>query len=164
MHSGRLVDVFNVKDEDIDIETIAHQLSMLCRFNGAVREFYSVAEHCVHLSYQVAPEYAAHALLHDASEAYFGDLVWPLKRTGHFEYFRDKEALLMIKIYAHFGLAPGEPVEVYTKDKEAAFHEGSALVPGFKPRQARPTLYPCWSPAVAREKYLARFKELFNGF
>ena len=127
-------------------------------------QFYSVAEHCVHLSYQVRPENAAHALLHDASEAFMGDIVWPMKRTGHFEYYRDAEDKLMKQIFARFGLSPGEPTEVYTLDKQAAQHEGSALVPGWKPKVYPATLYPCWSPSEARDKYLMRFEELFGGF
>ena len=65
--------------EDIDIEDIAHALSLTCRFNGHVKEFYSTAQHVV-LSSMFAPFYCKwEALHHDDSEAYISDLTSPVK-------------------------------------------------------------------------------------
>lgn len=65
----------------VDLEDIAHSLSNKCRFNGHCSEFYSVAQHCVHVAMLVHDErLRIPALLHDASEAYVGDVVSPLKR------------------------------------------------------------------------------------
>src|SRR5262249_40410739 len=62
------------------IEDIAQGLAHECRFNGHVREFYSVAEHCVRVSWLVPQAFALEGLLHDASEAYLKDVPSPLKK------------------------------------------------------------------------------------
>ena len=162
IYSGKLVDPFNVQASEIEINAIAHQLALINRFNGATTVPYSVAEHCIHVSYRVPPRYALYGLLHDASEAFMGDVVWPMKRSGHFEFYRTEEKKLQAKIYAKFGLHPAEPEIVNTVDKGLAFVEGSALVPGWSPKEKPPTIFPCWSWQEAEEKYLNRFEELVN--
>ena len=89
-HSGRMVNVCNVKHEDIHLGDIAQSLSRLARFNGHTMEFYSVAQHSVivrllvereakRLPPDVALKYARWGLLHDAHEAYIGDIASPLR-------------------------------------------------------------------------------------
>jgi 5'-deoxynucleotidase YfbR-like HD superfamily hydrolase len=83
--SGKNIDPLCPDPEDILIEDIAHALSNQCRFAGHVREFYSVAQHSVHVSQllQIAGEDSLTqlaGLLHDASEAYLVDLPTPIKR------------------------------------------------------------------------------------
>ena len=69
----------NPRIEDIDIEDIAHGLAYTCRFNGQTTEFYSVAQHSLMVADLVADELKLEALMHDAAEAYLGDVVKPLK-------------------------------------------------------------------------------------
>lgn len=64
---------------DVSIRDIARALSMTCRYGGHVKAFYSVAQHSIELSKLVHVEHRLAALLHDASEAYVGDLIRPIK-------------------------------------------------------------------------------------
>lgn len=81
----RTIDLLNPKPEDIHIEDIACGLSKICRFNGQIKEFYCVAQHsciCVDLAKRAGIEdkiLLLSILLHDASEAYCGDVIKPLK-------------------------------------------------------------------------------------
>lgn len=77
--SGQTIDLRNPTEENILIEDIAAALSKICRFGGNTSEFYSVAQHSVMVAL-IAPESCKfEALLHDASEAYLGDVISPLK-------------------------------------------------------------------------------------
>jgi uncharacterized protein len=76
---GRAVDLLSPDPASIHLEDIAHALSHLCRFTGHTERFYSVAEHSVLMSYMVPPSLAVAALMHDAAEAYLGDVSAPLK-------------------------------------------------------------------------------------
>lgn len=83
-YTGKKFYLFSPKD-DFDIRDIAHALANQCRFNGHTSVFYSVAQHCVligryldHVGYDA--RYVMAGLLHDAGEAYLGDIVTPLKR------------------------------------------------------------------------------------
>ena len=123
-HTGRHVDPLNVRAEDICLEDIAFALSNLCRFGGHVR-FYSVAEHCVRVCRAAPPELQRAALLHDAAEAYIGDIIRPLKRSiivqdadqcGGYadrEPIRDLEERIMCLIDDKWGDPPegaGQPI------------------------------------------------------
>jgi len=78
--TGRAFRPFEPRVEDVCIEDIAHALANMCRFNGHCREFYSVAQHSVHVSDWVAAPYKLAALLHDAAEAYMPDFCSPIKK------------------------------------------------------------------------------------
>lgn len=78
-HSGLHFNLLDPQPESIQITDIAHALSHICRFTGHTKEFYSVAEHSYLTSYLVEPTHALEALLHDAAEAYIGDVSSPLK-------------------------------------------------------------------------------------
>lgn len=83
--SGLTFDIANPTPEMVRIEDIAHALSRICRFGGHVEvEWYSVAEHCLlcaELAHRdkLPPEAKLAVLLHDAAEAYIGDVIKPLK-------------------------------------------------------------------------------------
>lgn len=117
-YKGHKFDFRDIQNSVIDLEDIAHSLSMQCRFNGHTKQFYSVADHSVNVSRTLPEEYALWGLLHDASEAYIGDLVRPLKQEmRHFTPFYDQiEAEIQRHIYDHFGLVGPEPEIVRTHD------------------------------------------------
>jgi hypothetical protein len=77
--SGRRVALLNPSPAQIVIGDIAHGLAHQCRFNGQTNRFYSVAQHSVLVASILPRELRLAGLLHDASEAYLGDIVQPLK-------------------------------------------------------------------------------------
>lgn len=113
---GRMVPLLEIQPEHISIGDIAHGLSMLCRFGGQVRDFYSVAQHCFHVSrLQTSPEAALWGLLHDATEAYLGDVIGPLKR--HLPEYEGIEERAMIAVCDRFGLPYEMPESVRVADE-----------------------------------------------
>jgi hypothetical protein len=167
-YTGRAFYPLDPRVKDIVPRDIAHALSMLCRYNGHVQRFYSVAEHCVLVSRAVAPENALWALLHDATEAYMGDMIRPLKRQ--MPAYVDAEDLLMLAICARFGLTPVCPPEVKAADTRILRDERAALLgPSPQPWLSVEDMEPLgvtiegWSPAQAEHQYLTRLRDLWPG-
>src|SRR5690554_7094997 len=99
-YTGRRFYPLDPNPADVCIEDIAHALSRITRFNAHINaEWYSVAEHSVHVSRIVPPEYALAGLLHDASEAYIADVSRPVKHTDMMAGYRLNETRLMLKIF-----------------------------------------------------------------
>lgn len=65
---------------EFPVERIAKQLGALCRYAGATPDHYSVARHSLLVSTLVPdkPDVKLAALLHDAHEAFTGDILRPL--------------------------------------------------------------------------------------
>jgi 5'-deoxynucleotidase YfbR-like HD superfamily hydrolase len=82
--SGALVDLANFTTDMVNMKDIAEGLSRLPRFNGQTIRPYSVAEHSL-MVYQIVnamgfgPEVCMQALMHDATEAFTGDIPAPFK-------------------------------------------------------------------------------------
>jgi len=134
-YSGIHVTPLDPKPEMIRLEDIAHALSQQCRFAGHCKKFYSVAEHCVHVSHLVPMDFRRHALLHDAAEAYLMDIPRPLKKHLCFMIqdkpisYRFMEDRLMEIIAAHFGMQwNGMPPEVREVDNRMLVTEYLAFV------------------------------------
>lgn len=96
-------DFFSPETYNYTIEEIAYALSNLCRFTGHSRTFYSVAEHSVYVSRLVPKEFALAALLHDASEAFTGDITKPLKEL--LPNFKKIETHIEEAIFSHFNVS-----------------------------------------------------------
>ena len=112
--SGKHLDFTNISPDSICIEDIAAALSNICRFTGHLQDFYSVAQHSVHVSYLVPPEFALEALLHDAAEAYCNDISTPLK--GLIPEYRTIEDRIDAVIRSKFSLPPAMSTPVKYAD------------------------------------------------
>lgn len=126
MHSGQTVNLVDPDPDTILIEDIAHNLSKLCRFNGATDRFYSVAEHSLYVSELVGPVHAMAGLMHDAAEAYLGDVVTPLKQL--LPAFVEIEARMEYTIACKFGLPIVLHPVIKTADRRAYLKERSTLI------------------------------------
>ena len=120
--SGRRVNPFDAAPDDIDPHDIARALSNICRFGGHSKAFYSVAQHsvivCELLEQRGAtPDELMAALLHDAAEAYLGDLPHPLKHRSELgAAFRVAEKRLEAVIEERFSL-PDAAAKIKPLDK-----------------------------------------------
>jgi len=115
--TGEKIDLnTGLRPTQVHIEDIAHALSLICRYGGHCREYYSVAQHSCILSnsLQSMEEYdqdtrrrlAAIALFHDASEAYIGDIIKDVKYSNRVQGLAQLETEIQAVIYKRFGLAP----------------------------------------------------------
>lgn len=135
--SGRKFDLANPTADMVDTADLAHSLSMQCRFNGHTTSFYSVAQHCLLVAELVPEEHKLAALLHDATEAYVGDLVRPLKEgMRDFANSHGDECLydlterrVWIAICQRFDLDPHLPACVKQADLVALATEKRDLMP-----------------------------------
>jgi hypothetical protein len=86
---GKMWSLEHPHTRDVDLRDIAAGLSRQCRYGGQIKdgfEFYSVCEHSIFMTIWAMKseivetrEDALAILLHDASEAFFGDMPSPLK-------------------------------------------------------------------------------------
>lgn len=152
----------NPRLEDINIIDIAHGLSNMCRFSGQCFEFYSVAEHCLHISYNC--KYPLWGLLHDAPEAYVVDVPSPIK--AHLPEYKKIENNIMKVICTKYNLSLPEPPEVKETDIRMLATEISQLFYGCDDENLVNPLpgvrLQFLSPKEAKSAFLMRFFELVN--
>lgn len=127
--SGRRFDIMSPRAEDVDIRDIAQALSNQCRFNGHCSRFYSVAEHCLHVS-EVLEGTGAElwGLMHDAAEAYVGDVVYPLKMTKDMAQFLRIEERVHQAVAERYGLPWPMPEVVHVADRFVLCSEARVLL------------------------------------
>lgn len=107
--TGRMIDPANPRVSDICIQDIAFALAKEERFDGNTYVPYSVAQHSCHVADLLASDYfqcsyrlVRAGLLHDAPEAYLGDIVSPIKRL--LPDYQRLEFLWTEVIFAAFGV------------------------------------------------------------
>lgn len=145
--SGRWISLETLTPADISLDEIAHALSMQCRFNGHTPRFYSVAEHSVDVSRRLPDAYKRWGLLHDAAEAYLGDMISPVKKSN--AAFCDLEGRVLTVIAQRFGLDPMMPSAVLAADRAALTDELAWL-------EGAPCPFECLPPEAAKEAFAAR--------
>lgn len=154
------------------IDDIAWHLSGIYRFTGLTR--LTVAQHSCLVADNVPEKDRLWALLHDAPEAYVGDMASPLKHanTPHAKARRDDEQRLMERICDTFGLSQSEPKSVRQADARMAVTERRDLLPDDPHWRERPgwavlaDVEPYefriveWGPTAACYRFLTRYAEL----
>jgi 5'-deoxynucleotidase YfbR-like HD superfamily hydrolase len=169
--SGRRVNPLDPDPEQLDPGDIARALANQCRFGGHSRVFYSVAQHSVIVSRVVEErggdvEDVFAALMHDASEAYLGDMPHPLKhRSALGAAFRDAEAQLETAIRDRFKIKPNVP-EVKRVDRALLATERRAFSaetwhwPELDDVEPLDLEITAWSPDQAADEFARRYAEL----
>ena len=166
LRSGNYFDLQDPSASRFEVTDIAHALSNICRFTGHTRQFYSVAEHSVLCSYLVPHEDRMIALMHDAAEAFIGDVSSPLKKIlpGYKAIERGVEE----HVFSTLGLPYPFPPSVKKADRIMLRLEQSYLMrnefrwEGTEDGGGLPAgqYLRCCTPAVAMNAFMARFYEL----
>lgn len=163
--SGEYFNLLEPETSNFTVEDIAHGLSNLCRYTGQISSYYSVAEHSVLCSEHVAPEHALAALLHDASEAFIGDVSRPLKAL--LPEYKTIEQRIERAVCARFELPfPMHPaikeidnrMLVTEQHQRMNNHDDWSL--WTEGVEALPITLECWLPNVAKGMFLRRYREL----
>lgn len=179
MHSGRLVHFLDPRPEEIWADDIAHALSLVCRFGGHVDQFYSVAQHCIEVATLLKQrghpvEMQLCGLLHDATEAYLGDVISPVKQVV--PKFKEIENNLEKVIYARYGLPFEEmPSEVKQADRDMLKAEARSLFAvdayqygfnylGAAAEDAKCLNWPVMGPEEAKTTYLEQLGLLWRKY
>jgi hypothetical protein len=154
---------FMPRAEDVNIKDIAHSLAMICRFNGHCQRFYSVAEHCIHISNLVSNEARLFGLMHDAAEAYIGDIARPLK--PHMGDIKAIEADIMNAVLIRFNIMPSADIIAEVKEADTRMLKTEQLqimspTPdswGLDDIEPYKLKLKCWEWQEAEDKFLKAF-------
>lgn len=158
--SGIKLNLLLPTSDMIEIGDIASGLANNSHFAGQTPYFFSIAQHCV----LVCDEYAIQnpdasdnmkllALLHDAAEAYIGDMIKPLK--VFLPDFVRLEHEIMMAVAARFelpihNLAKIKPYDLWAQNVEYnAFYRGGSIN--------------YLDPETARKVFMDRFNEYYHG-
>lgn len=158
------------REDEVCIEDIAHALSLICRFGGQCKEFYSVAQHSCHVADIVSATESNDlrhltftALMHDAAEAYVGDIIRPIKRSN--PEIAKAESAVEIVIACKFGLLihPMPKIikwadNVMLKNEHAQLMNGRNEWPSCDQEDGPFVSITPWGPNKARLEFMQRFK------
>ena len=164
--TGELFDFLHPETSPISLVDTSHSLSLLCRFAGHCKKFYSVAEHAVRVSYACAPESALWGLHHDDSESMCVDVPRPLKHLPGMETYRAHEKRAQAAFVVALGLVPpDEPADVKRADMRLLVTEQRDMLHNamsdfeIKPLRNKIRPWPSW---LASRLYQLRHAELMH--
>lgn len=123
--TGRKIDFTDPDPEQVHILDIATGLARAPRFAGHTDVTWTVAAHSVFVADHCPPELQFEALLHDAAEAYMGDMPTPLKRLCH--DYQIYESMLDRAIRKRYGLGPWASARVEDVDRWVLEQERAAF-------------------------------------
>lgn len=171
LHSGGRFPFKSFTKGDIHIQDLAHALAHVCRYNGHVQKFYSVAEHSVVMMLwaernlkDITPVELMTILLHDASEAYIGDMTRPLKQM--FPEFKALEERIHMAVAERFGTMYPHPewlkdlnLRILVDERKQAMGKtendwGMTSLEGLN------VYLSFWSPAEARDQFRKQYERL----
>jgi hypothetical protein len=167
-YSGHIINLHHPEKSTIEILDIAEALSRICRFGGHCRAFYSVAQHSVFVAALCPVHLKKAALLHDAAEAYLGDVIKPLKVILGDTYGKLEEKF-ETEIFLRFGISHQDAQAVKEFDRMALEIESEALQKGryellthwMKQYNLIVDNRFTWSPAIGAKMFLDWHKKLF---
>lgn len=154
--SGRHVDVMNPDPDTIILDDIVHAISNLCRYGGHIPHFYSVAEHSTYVAkwlhaQDATPDEIITGLLHDAAEAYIGDIVRPLKEHPDFgNTAKNAEERILTIVHAKYG---------GTYPHADIIHQADQAIYHWEVANIRNGYITGWQPGQAREQFIAAYNE-----
>lgn len=181
-YTGKIFDLQNPKPEQVCIEDIAHSLAHQCRYTGHTRWFYSVAQHCILMAENSdLPGDPMQKLMHDADEAYVGDIARPWKRllhvlipeTKHFNGHDIPVKNYERKIQEVIGTALGINLEPSAEVKESDIRMMATETRDLMPLMPQPSVWDLpvdispveeiiesWHPIYTERKFLSLYKKL----
>lgn len=172
--SGKKFFLLEPRLEDIDIYDIAHALALQCRWTGHTKYHYSIAQHSYYCSFIGPDSEAFDRLMHDAAEAYIGDMNRPLKHyTQAGIFYRKVEANVQAAIAQRFGFSVVEPISVKLADNSMLYIEKDQITnakfeeaqvwESYKEDAVVRVSIEEWTPAKAKQMFLTRFEDLYKG-
>lgn len=164
--SGRYFDLLDPKPDQFTLEDIAGALSKMCRFGGQIDRFYSVAEHCYHCAALAEKDGASlavrrAALMHDAAEAFVGDVVKPLKiMLPEYDAIERRVELVIVEKFGLEGTVDWPPVKEIDRamliaERRALFSADEVVWTGEKLVRQLDVKFVCWPPVLAEQAFLS---------